>query len=169
VSVESVAFIVLSVLAVTSALVVVLPLFRNVIVCALALALNLISIAGFFFLLQAQFIGFLQVIVYAGAIMVLILFVLMLLNIQDERHLGRSGLFQRVLGPLLALCFVAIVVSAVVMPNGATSFPEAGEGFGTVGALGLDLFTRFFYPFEAISLLLVVAMIGAVLLAKRRL
>jgi NADH-quinone oxidoreductase subunit J len=148
---------------------VILPIFRNAIVCALALALNLVCMAGLFFLLKAQFIGFLQVIVYAGAIMVLILFVLMLLNIHDERHLGPSGFFQRFLGPLLALGLAAIVVSAVMAPAGGEPFPAKAPGFGTVEVLGLDLFTRFFYPFEAISLLLVVAMIGAVLLAKRRL
>ena len=93
---ESIAFIVLSILAVSSALVIVLPFVRNAVVCALALALNLISVAGFFFLLGAQFIGFLQVIVYAGAIMVLILFVLMLLNVQDERVLRPTGIIQRV-------------------------------------------------------------------------
>jgi NADH-quinone oxidoreductase subunit J len=167
--VEWIAFIVLSVLALASALVVILPVFRNAVVSALALALNLICLAGFFFLLEAQFIGFLQVIVYAGAIMVLILFVLMLLNVHDEKHLGASGFVQRFLGPLLAVCFAAIVVSAVILPARGSSFPPPAEGFGTVRALGLDLFTRFFYPFEAISLLLIVAMIGAVLLAKRRL
>jgi NADH-quinone oxidoreductase subunit J len=166
---EWVVFIVLSVLALAAASVVILPVFRNAVVSALALALNLICISGFFFLLGAQFIGFLQVIVYAGAIMVLILFVLMLLNVHDERHMGSSGFFQRCLGPLLALGFAAIVVSAVILPARGESFPAAAEGFGTVEALGLDLFTRFFYPFEAISLLLIVAMIGAVLLAKRRL
>ncbi len=166
---ESIAFIVLSILAVASALVVILPVVRNVVVCALALALNLICVAGFFFLLRAQFIGFLQVIVYAGAIMVLILFVLMLLNIHDERHLGSSGFFQRYLGPLLAVGFVAILVSSVVVSSQGAEFPRAGAAYGTVGALGRELFVRFFYPFEAISLLLVVAMIGAVLLAKRRL
>jgi NADH-quinone oxidoreductase subunit J len=166
---ESIAFIVLSILAVATALVVILPVFRNAIISALALALNLVCVAGFFFLLDAQFIGFLQIIVYAGAIMVLILFVLMLLNIHDERHLGASGFVQRSLGPLLAVGFAAIVVSAALMSATGGSFPSAPEGFGTVNALGLDLFTRFFYPFEAISLLLVVAMIGAVLLAKRRL
>jgi len=166
---ESIVFIVLSILAVASALVVILPVFRNAIVSALALALNLVCVAGFFFLLDAQFIGFLQVIVYAGAIMVLILFVLMLLNIHDERHLGPSGFFQRFLGPLLAVGFAAIIVSAALLPATGTSFDAAEEEFGTVNALGMDLFTRFFYPFEAISLLLVVAMIGAVLLAKRRL
>jgi NADH-quinone oxidoreductase subunit J len=166
---EWVAFIVLSVLAVATALVVILPVFRNAVVSALALALNLVCMAGFFFLLESQFIGFLQVIVYAGAIMVLILFVLMLLNIHDEKHLGPSGFFQRYLGPLLAVLFAAVIISAVLIRSNGGSFPPPQEGFGTVEALGLDLFTRFFYPFEAISLLLVVAMIGAVLLAKRRL
>jgi NADH-quinone oxidoreductase subunit J len=167
--VESLAFTVLAVLVIASAAVVVLPVFRNAVVCALSLALNLVCIAGLFFLMGAQFIGFLQVIVYAGAIMVLILFVLMLLNLRDEQHLGRSGAFQRWVGPLLALAFAGIVVPTLVAAGPGTAFPAAAAGFGTVRVLGLDLFTRFFYPFEAISLLLVVAMIGAVLLAKRRL
>jgi NADH-quinone oxidoreductase subunit J len=167
--VETLAFVVLSILVIASALVVILPVFKNAVVCALALALNLVCIAGFFFLLNAQFMGFLQVIVYAGAIMVLILFVLMLLNVHDERHFGSSGIFQRYLGPLMAVGFAAMLASAALVPGGTQRFPAAGEGFGTVTALGMDLFTRFFYPFEAISLLLVVAMIGAVLLAKRRL
>jgi NADH-quinone oxidoreductase subunit J len=163
---HTVAFWVLSALAVVSALVV---LFHpNQILAALALAFNLVSIAGFFFLLDAQFIGFLQVIVYAGAIMVLILFVLMLLNVRDEQALGLSGPVQRWVGLLLALGFVAIVVAALG-GTGQARFPRASPEFGTVHALGVELFTRFFYPFEAVSLLLVVAMIGAVLLAKRRL
>jgi NADH-quinone oxidoreductase subunit J len=167
--VESFAFIVLSILTVATAVVVVVPAFRNAIICALALALHLVSIAGLFWLLQAQFIGFIQVIVYAGAIMVLILFVLMLLNVHDQSHLGPSGFFQRFLGPLLALGFAGIVVSATVAASDGRPFPPMQTGFGTVRALGLDLFRQFFYAFEAISLLLIVAMIGAVLLAKRRL
>ncbi len=166
---ETAAFFSLSLLAVASALVVVLPLFKNAVVCALALALNLVAVAGLFFLLGAQFIGFLQVIVYAGAIMVLILFVLMLLNVHDERHFGASGTFQGSLGPLLAVGLLALLASAALVPGSRAALGAAPRAFGTVGALGTELFTRFFYPFEAISLLLVVAMIGAVLLAKRRL
>lgn len=167
---ETIAFIVLTVLTIASALVVALPIVRNAVICALALAFNLVAIAGFFFLLHAQFIGFLQIMVYAGAIMVLILFVLMLLNIRDEQKIGgAAGFFQRVLGPLLALGFVVILVMTVSGASDAKGFPEPSASYGTVGELGNDLFTRFFYPFEAISLLLVVAMIGAVLLAKRRL
>ena len=166
---ETVAFLVLATLALASAMVVVLPVVRNAVICALALAFNLVAIAGLFFLLDAQFIGFLQVIVYAGAIMVLILFVLMLLNIRDEQRSGASGLFQRVVGPLLAIAFLAILIWTVRGASPGTGFPAVSAEFGTVSALGHDLFTRFFYPFEAISLLLVVAMVGAVLLAKRRL
>jgi len=165
---EALAFVVLSVVALTSALVVVLPVFRNAVICALALAVNLVSIAGFFFLLDAQFIGFLQIIVYAGAIMVLILFVLMLLNVRDERQQG-SGLFQRWLAPLLAVAFAGLLAGAIATSSGDRGLAKVTSAYGTVGELGQELFTRFFYPFEAISLLLVVAMIGAVLLAKRRL
>ena len=141
---------------------------RNAVVSALALALNLISIAGFFFLLNAQFLGFLQIIVYAGAIMVLILFVIMLLNLPVEsRH--RSGFFQRWLAPLFAGACAVMLGLAIHRSSAGDEFASPSEGFGTVAALGEELFTSFFYPFEAISLLLVVAMIGAVLLAKRRL
>ncbi len=166
---QTLAFFVLTVLAVGSAAVVVGPWVKNQVLCALALAFNLVSLAGFFFLLDAQFIAFLQVIVYAGAIMVLILFVLMLLNVQDERRLAAARPFQRWLGPAAAVAFALIVVAAVRSGGGALRYPQPSAGYGTVRALGLELFTRFFYPFEAISLLLVVAMIGAVLLAKRRL
>ena len=164
---DTVAFVLLAVVAIVSALVVVFH--RSPVISALSLAFNLVAIAGFYFLLNAQFIALLQVIVYAGAIMVLILFVLMLLNVHDERHFGRSGLVQSYLGPLLAVGCAAILASAALAPAGASAFPPAAEGFGTVGTLGQELFRHFFYPFEAISLLLIVAMIGAVLLAKRRL
>jgi NADH-quinone oxidoreductase subunit J len=161
----AVGFWILTVLALGSAIVVVTR--RSAVISALALAFNLVSIAGFFFLLDAQFIGFLQIIVYAGAIMVLILFVLMLLNLKDEARLTSSGPLQRWLGPLLALALGGLLTFGFAGSPG--SFPPRSEGFGTVAAVGQGLFTRFFYPFEAISLLLVVAMIGAVLLAKKRL
>ncbi len=164
---ELVAFSILSLLAIVSALVVIFR--RRAVISALALAFHLVSIAGLFMLLNAQFIGFLQVIVYAGAIMVLIMFVLMLLNVQDEKALSHSGIVQRVLSPLLVLGLAGLCVAGILRAGEGEPFPEAAEGYGTVASLGQELFTRFFYPFEAISLLLVVAMVGAVLLAKRRL
>jgi len=163
---ETLAFFVLAALAVVSAAVVVTH--RHAVMSALGLAMNLLSIAGFYLLLGAQFIGFLQIIVYAGAIMVLILFVVMLLNLAEEERERSVGSIQRWLAPLATFAFVAILGRALWVKGG--TFGEGPPpGFGTVESVGRELFSTYFYPFEVLSLLLVVAMIGAVLLAKRRL
>ncbi|HXV75264.1 MAG TPA: NADH-quinone oxidoreductase subunit J [Candidatus Polarisedimenticolaceae bacterium] len=166
-SLELVSFVVLTALALITGLTVIRH--RNQVVAALALAGNLVSIAGFYMLLNAQFLALLQVIVYAGAIMVLILFVLMLLNLPDEARRKRDGWLQSTVGLLLAVAFVAIVGRAIAESTAADGFPVNPAGFGTVESVGTSLFSDYFYAFEAISLLLVVAMVGAVLLAKRRL
>ena len=162
---ELIAFFVLALLLIASAIVVITN--RNPVSAAVALAFNLVAIAGLYMVLDAQFIGLLQVIVYAGAIMVLILFVIMLLNLREEAGAHPAGTIQRILAPVTALLF-AIVIGRAIWLSAPSSFPEKTEGFGTAASLGKELFTRFYYPFEAISLLLVVAMIGAVLLAKRK-
>lgn len=164
---ETVAFVILAVFAIGSAIVVISH--RNPIISAVALALNLVSVAGFYLLLKAQFIAALQILVYTGAVMVLIVFVIMLLDLQQEQRLAISrGLFQRTLAPLLAAAFVAIV-GWVTWTNGPTTMAAARPGFGGVRPLGMELFSTYFYPFEIISLLLLAAMVGAVLLAKRSL
>lgn len=162
---EAIVFFVLAALAVISALTVITH--RNPVVSALALAFNLVAIAGFYLLLQAQFIALLQVIVYAGAIMVLILFVIMLLNLRGEARAHPSGSIQRVLGPLLGVAFFAVLARAF-MSQARHGFDVVRPQFGTVDQVGRELFGRFFYPFEVVSLLLIAAMVGAVLLAKRR-
>ena len=162
---ELIAFYVLALLLIASAIVVITN--RNPVSSAVALAFNLVAIAGVYLLLDAQLIGLLQVIVYAGAIMVLILFVIMLLNLREEAKAHPAGTFQRILAPVTALLF-AIVIGRALWLSAPSLFPEKPEGFGTAAVLGMELFTRFYYPFEAISLLLIVAMIGAVLLAKRK-
>jgi len=164
---ELVAFVILTALALVSGLTVILH--RNQVIAALSLAANLVSIAGFYLLLKAQFLALLQVIVYAGAIMVLILFVIMLLNLPDEAKKGGSGRIQTGVGLLLAVAFVIVLGGALARATDGRAFPVASPGFGTVESVGQTLFTQFFYAFEAISVLLVVAMVGAVLLAKRRL
>ena len=166
-SLETVAFVLLAAAAIVSALVVVFH--RSPVISALALAFNLVSIAGFYLLLNAQFIALLQVIVYAGAIMVLILFVIMLLSIGSEQGLHKSGRIHRVMAPLLALVCAGTLAYAVTRGAGDARFAVSSAEFGTVRHVGMDLFSTYFYAFEAISLLLIVAMIGAVLLAKRRL
>jgi len=163
---ELIAFYVLALLIVASAIVVITN--RNPVTSAVALAFNLVAIAGVYMVLDAQFIGLLQVIVYAGAIMVLILFVIMLLNLREEEVTSHpAGTFQRVLAPLTSLVF-AVVIGRAVWMSSPNAFPDKTDGFGTAASLGRELFTRFYFPFEAISLLLIVAMIGAVLLAKRK-
>jgi NADH-quinone oxidoreductase subunit J len=164
---ELVAFVILTTVAFVTALVVIRH--RNKVVAALALAANLVSIAGFYLLLHAQFLALLQVIVYAGAIMVLILFVIMLLNLPEEARKPGTGGLQATLGVLLAVAFVVILGLALYDATEGQTFADPAGGFGTVESVGMELFSTFFYAFEAISLLLVVAMIGAVLLAKRRL
>ena len=162
----SIAFFVLALLAVASALIVVTN--RNPVSSAVALAFNLISIAGLYMVLDAQFVGLLQVIVYAGAIMVLILFVIMLLNLREEARAHPVGTFQRILAPVATVLF-AIAIGRGLWLSTPSAFPEMTPGYGTAASVGRDLFTKFYYPFEAISLLLVVAMVGAVLLSKKRL
>ena len=163
---DRIAFFVLAVMTIGSALVVVRH--RNPLVSAIALAFNLVSIAGFFLLLDAQFLALLQVIVYAGAIMVLIVFVIMLLNLREELKAHPAGSIQRWLAPLTGVLFALILIRAI-MSAGPHAFGDKVEGYGYASTVGTSLFTTFFVPFEAISLLLVAAMVGAVVLAKRKL
>jgi NADH-quinone oxidoreductase subunit J len=162
---EAIAFFVLAVLTIVSALCVVLH--RNPVVCALALAFHLVGIAAFFFLLGSQFIALLQVIVYAGAIMVLILFVIMLLSLGKEEWVHPPRSLRAWFGPVLAVALAALL-SRALLARGTPYPSKLAEGYGTAASVGREVFVRFFYPFEVLSLLLLSAMIGAVLLAKRK-
>ncbi|MBX7145212.1 MAG: NADH-quinone oxidoreductase subunit J [Oligoflexia bacterium] len=139
---------------------------RNAIHSALFLVGNLMSVAVMFAMLNAHFLAVVQVIVYAGAIMVLVLFVLMLLNIKLENQpalgklvIGLAGLgglaFLWMMVPLLQRSFAAIPQSAVDVQ-------------GSVREVGKLLYTQYVFPFEAASLLIMAAVVGAVMLAKRR-
>jgi NADH:ubiquinone oxidoreductase subunit 6 (subunit J) len=108
------------------------------------------------------------VLVYAGAIMVLIVFVIMLLNLREELKAHPAGTFQKWLAPLSAAAFAAILIRAI-WASGPSSFGAKPEAYGYASTVGRSLFSTFFFPFEAISLLLVAAMVGAVVLAKRNL
>lgn len=139
-------------------------LHRNPVVQGLFLVLNLLAIAGLYALLGAYFFAVIQVLVYAGAVMVLIIFVIMLLNLQPAAR-GGSGLTPIFFAFVLGLALVSLLVRA------GRSFapPETvlAEGFGSVAQMGSSLFMGYFYPFEVISLALVAAMAGAILFAKR--
>ena len=144
---------------------------RNPVHCALLLVGVLISVAGIFILLHAQFVAALQVIVYAGAIMVLFLFVVMLLNIKGETPLLTPGA-AKFFGFLFALIvFVELIWTAVQPSPEGQGMPDAAPlpaDFGSPAALGRVLYTVWLYPFEITSILLLVAVVGAVVLAKRK-
>jgi NADH-quinone oxidoreductase subunit J len=143
----------------------------NPMVSVLFLILNLFCVALFYLLLQAQFLAAIQMIVYAGAIMVLFVFVVMLLNLRAEEAVSAGGGPQRTAALLLGVLFAGLMFRAI-QTRGDRSYFEPGafvQGFGTAKDLGGLLFGRYLFAFEAASVLLVAAMVGAVILAKRRL
>jgi len=154
-------------IAVLTAAVVVLH--RNPVVEALALALHLCSIAVFFVLLEAPFAAVIQVILYAGAIMVLFLFVVMLLDPGGEGKAGRAGKIQLAATLLGAGAFLAALLPVALAAGAGELPPPVHPGFGGVRTFGQLLFTEYLFPFEAASVLLLSAMIGALYLAKREL
>jgi NADH-quinone oxidoreductase subunit J len=161
--VSPIAFFVLAALTVLSALTVVVH--RNPVHSAVALVVTLCLLALFFFALDAQLVGILQVIVYAGAIVVLFLFVIMLLNLQaQDRPTG--GVLMVATATAGGVALALLVVTAL---RRAGAPPAAGveAGFGETAALARELFTVYVLPFELTSLLLLVAIVGAVALAKK--
>jgi NADH-quinone oxidoreductase subunit J len=155
-------FFVLSGLLVVASLMVVF--LRNVVHCAMALVAALFIIAIFFVTLQAPMVGVLQVLVYAGAIMVLFLFVIMFLNptLAEQRWSVSWSL-----GTLLALLFGGLLVPLLSKSQSAREPVASTELFGSPEMLAKSLFNDFVLPFEIASVLLLVAIVGAVVLAKR--
>jgi NADH-quinone oxidoreductase subunit J len=165
---EFLTFVPLALLSVAAAVGMVLS--RNAIYSALLLVVNFFCLAGFYVLLEAQFIAAVQVIVYAGAIMVLFLFVLMLLGVGSEDVLKETIRGQRVAAAVLGLLLLGAVGVALVsggFGSGSGSLAAANQG-GNVQAIGRLLFTRYVFAFEAVGMLLVVAAVGALVLGKRR-
>jgi NADH-quinone oxidoreductase subunit J len=159
-------FLVLAVLSVIAAITVVLH--PNPVKSALALVVTLFLLAVVFVLLEAHMIAALQIIVYAGAIMVLFLFVIMLLNLQtDDPEHGRRRFALRALawagGAVLAIELALLTRGATVGNAGA-----APAGYGGAQAVAQSLFTDFLLPFELTSILLLVAVVGAVVLAQKQ-
>ena len=167
---------------------------RNPLQGALALVLSFFCLGGIYVLLFAHLLAAMQVLVYAGAIMVLFVFVIMLLNLSD-RELGapRATLIKGVALGLFAFLIVMALVSAnlellglqaIVLPNGSIgeatflapplanpnlSHPGAlPANYGSVAGIGTSLYSHFLLPFELVSVLLLVAIVGAVAIAKKR-
>jgi NADH-quinone oxidoreductase subunit J len=147
---------------------------RNPIYSVLLLILSFGALSGLYVILDAPFVAVIQIVVYAGAIMVLFLFVVMLLNAPVEDVTGLKGV--RVLlqpGPLRFGALLAVVL-AVEIGWALSRMPPDANGFGggtvtSVRAIGVQLFTKYAFPFEVTSVLILVAMVGAVVLAGRHL
>lgn len=146
-------------------------LLRNPFYSVLALVSHLIALAVLFLLLRAEFIAASQVVVYAGAVMVLYVFVVGYIGGIDEPLRRESTGVPGLLGPIFAaVLFLEITVAVVGSSLGAldTRGAEVGAGFGSPGQIGELLLTKFLLPFEATSFLLLVAAVGAVVLARKR-
>jgi NADH-quinone oxidoreductase subunit J len=137
---------------------------RNPMSSAIYLVVTMLCLAGFYALLAGPFVAVIQVLVYAGAVMVLILFVIMMLNLREETLEREGGKVTWIIAGLIGLGLVVAV--ARKFPRTPAGTPEAA--FGTIEEVGNKLFTVYMLPFELTSVLLLVAIIGAVILAKRR-
>ena len=139
---------------------------------AMCLIGMMLGLAGIFVLLQAHFMAILQIIIYAGAIMVLFMFVIMLLNLKQAASadwVARDrNRFISILTGVLAVGILYKIVDVTFLAD-LNSPAELPDTFGTVATIGESLFTDFVLPFEVASLLLLAAMIGAVVLAKPKL
>ncbi len=160
-------FLFLSFLAIFSSLMVVFS--RNPIHSVLYLILTFFAIAGHYVLMNAQFLAVVHIIVYAGAIMVLFLFTIMLLNLSAETEPHKPNILKAIGVVAAGLLLVTIVgaLKAIDTPAISGNLPQSREEIGLVKTLGRVLFTDFVIPFELSSLLFIAAMVGAVLLGRK--
>lgn len=143
---------------------------KNAVTSAVFLIAHFFCLSALYLSLQAQLLALLQILVYAGAIMVLVVFVIMLLNLGAEEKAAETLNIRGLLGITVAgVLGVQLLAVFMARPSGHNELPPIATSNGTVEALGRALFTDYIFPFEAISLLLLAAIIGAVLLAKRHL
>src|SRR5580700_9860179 len=146
-------------------LVIVNPFSRNPVTSAMFLVLTIISMSGLFVLLHAFFLAAVQIIVYAGAVLVLFVFVIMLLDLKEEQR-RKIKFFGFVAGAVsVGMIVSAFMKSVPSVAPGAEKLTQEGD----TNSLGHLLFTQYTLPFEIVSVLLLVAMIGVILLSKKKL
>jgi len=168
-SLDLVLFVIFALIAAVSAVLMITRV--NPVISALFLILNFASLAGLYLLLNAQFIAVAQVIVYAGAIMVLFLFVIMLLKPEHEKKLLAVNKNIKIFAYIVAaLVFLQLVYMIFLgKPNtGENAQVAASINAGTIEAIGYKLYSNYVLPFEAAGYLLLAATIGALVLAKKK-
>ncbi len=158
-------FLILAVLAVVSSIVMITA--HRPIDSSLSFIVTLISVAALFGLVNATFLFVVQIIIYAGAILTLILFIIMFLNIKDENLPDEKYKNLWLFGTtILILPFSAILIHLVLRSDIAVN-SVTDDKFGTIKDVGLTLFSHWVLPFELVSVLLLVALVGSVTLSKR--
>jgi NADH-quinone oxidoreductase subunit J len=164
-SVTQILFWLLSVLAVVGAINVVLS--KNPVFSVLWLILTFFSISGHYILLNAQFLAVVNIIVYAGAIMVLFLFVIMLMNLDRDIE-PKKNKWLKLAGAIAAGCMLLVMVAALKDADTANKLAQTKEGnIGLINHLGNTLFNEYVVPFEISSVLFLSAMVGAVVIGRR--
>ncbi|WP_418264637.1 NADH-quinone oxidoreductase subunit J [Flavobacterium faecale] len=140
---------------------------RNPIHSALYLVICFFSIAGHYLLLNSQFLAIVHVIVYSGAIMILFLFTIMLMNLNEKKEVHRPRITR--LGAIVAFSLICIVLILIFINSKPIvgEYTTTGEDYQSIKVLGKVLLNEYMVPFEFASVLLLVAMIGAVLLSKK--
>ncbi len=166
---QIITFILLAIIGLLSAIMLVIQ--KNPVYSSLLLILHFFALAGFYLLLNAQFLAVLQILVYAGAIMVLFVFVIMLLNLSNEEALkdpfNLRKIVATILGVVLFLQFGLFFFLKAKDDVNINLSPASVEA-GSVRKIGEVLFTTYLIPFEVVSFLLLVGIIGAIVLAKRK-
>jgi NADH-quinone oxidoreductase subunit J len=165
---ENIIILLFAILALGSAIMMITR--RSPIISAIYLIVNFFSISGIYLMLRAQFVAIIQILVYAGAIMVLFLFVIMLLNLSGEKNITDTLTYKRLSAILLALLlfstlsvttyFAFVKQYPVINPN--------AEVMGTIQSVGRELYTVYSFPFELVSFILLAAIVGAIILAQKK-
>lgn len=141
---------------------------KNPVSAVMSLVATFFGLAALYATLSAHFLAVLQVLVYAGAIMVLFIFVVMIVNREETTLISLRGIFWRV-GGVVAGLYLLWVFAGITIPDQASAVVvpvPASDTFGTVASIGDILFRQFLFPFEAISLLLLVAIVGGVVVSR---
>jgi NADH-quinone oxidoreductase subunit J len=140
---------------------------RNPIHSAIYLVICFFSVAGHYLVLNAQFLAIVHIIVYSGAIMILFLFTIMLMNLNKENEVHKPRITR--LGAIVSFCLVCLILIAIFINSKpiAGDYITTGEDYQSIKVLGKILLNEYMVPFEFASILLLVAMIGTVLLSKK--
>jgi NADH-quinone oxidoreductase subunit J len=163
---SNIIFLALSFFAIAGGIV--MLVYKNPMYCALGLLISILSVAGLFALLNATFLFMVQIIVYAGAIMTLILFLLMFLNIKDENLPNEPKKYLLIgLGAVIMIPFNVVILKAVAkLPDANMNIVEGT--FGDIKPIGKILYSEWILAFELVSILLLVALVGSIVLTQRK-